>query len=85
LDKVINHDDFHEFPVLQHANQTCVPSNIGISIPCSNWFARLCLTFLKKRYPEIALAIKEDTEFADCKLCNGVEEVSLRGNDFLSS
>ena len=41
--------------------------------------------FLKKRYPEIALTIKEDTEFADCILCNGVEEVSHRGNDFLTS
>jgi len=37
-----------------------------------------------KRYPEIALAIKEDTELADC-IWNGVEEVSHRGSDFLSS
>ena len=37
-----------------------------------------------KLYPEIALAIKEDTELADC-IWNGVEEVSHRGTDFLSS
>jgi len=37
-----------------------------------------------KRYPEIALAIKEDTEMADC-IWNGVEEVSYRGTDSLSS
>ena len=37
-----------------------------------------------KRYPEIALAIKEDTELADC-IWNGVEEVSHRVSDFLSS
>ena len=34
-----------------------------------------------KRYPEIALAIKEDTEWADC-IWNGVEEVSHRETDF---
>ena len=37
-----------------------------------------------KRYPEIALAIKEDTEWADC-IWNGVEEVSHRETDVLSS
>ena len=37
-----------------------------------------------KRYPEMALAIKEDTELEYC-IWNGVAEVSHRGTDFLSS
>ena len=36
-----------------------------------------------KRHPKIALAVKDDSELADC-IWNGVEEVSHRGTDFLS-
>ena len=60
-----------------------MPSSIGISSPTSHWYARLCISFLLKRHPEIALAVKDDSELADC-IWNGVEEVSHRGTDFLS-
>ena len=67
----------------KHPAETCVPSSIGISSPTSHWYARLCISFLLKRHPEIALAVKDDSELADC-IWNGVEEVSHRGTDFLS-
>ena len=60
-----------------------MPSSIGISSPTSHWYARLCISFLLKRHSEIALAVKDDSELADC-IWNGVEEVSHRGTDFLS-
>ena len=60
-----------------------MPSSIGISSPTSHWYARLCISFLLKRHPEIALAVKDDSELADC-IWNGVEEVSHRGTDFVS-
>jgi len=60
-----------------------VPSSIGISSPTSHWYARLCISFFLKRHPVIALAVNDDSELAYC-IWNGVEEVSLRGTDFLS-
>jgi hypothetical protein len=69
--------------VYKHPAETCVPSSIGISSPTSHWYARLCISFLLKRHPEIALAVKDDSELAYC-IWNGVEEVSQRGTDFLS-
>jgi len=41
----------------KHPAETCVPSNIGISSPTSHWYARLCISFLLKCHPEIALAV----------------------------
>jgi len=42
---------------------------------CAFWF-------LLKRHPEIALAVKDDSELAD-SIWNVVEEFSHRGTDFL--
>ena len=62
-----------------------MPSSIVISSPTSHWYARLCISFLLKRHPEIALAVKDDSDLADCNfIWNGVEKVSHRGTDFLS-
>ena len=67
----------------QHPAETYLPSSIVISSPTSPWYARLSISFLLKRHPEIALAVKDDSKLADC-IWNGVEEFSHRGTDFLS-